>query len=196
MLRTRLLIVATMVLTPAELATIASGGQPSQPGTAPAVVTEAPVGPPRGKVAKGKPIGKPPTIVTNPGRDPFAPRGSTVLPDRNAQGVDLTLQQSIADVLSRRDQPSPERVGHFAWLSSPQWQKTPVRIVGWTGNIVEASADADGWTATVHFRPALAPGAVIFTPDHVIETYRYSRGKLQLVKIEHPAGNFQTVIRD
>jgi hypothetical protein len=129
-------------------------------------------------------------------QDPYAPRGTTVLPNREAKGTDLTLQQEVAATLARRDQPTPERIGHFAWLGSPSWQKTPIRIVGWHGNITEASADADGWTATIHFRPALAPGAVVFTPDHVIETYRYSRGRLQLLKIVHPAGTLQTVIRD
>jgi hypothetical protein len=201
MSRARFLIVPIVVLTPAVLATALHGGPPAQPGAAPAlapapaVVTEAPVGPPRGRVFRGKPIGKPPTFVAAPVRDPFAPRGTTVLPHKDAQGVDLTLQQTIAAVLSRRDQPTPERIAHFAWLGSPHWSGR-VKMVGWHGNITEASQTADGWTATVHFRPALGPGAVAFTPDHVIETYRYSRGKLELVKIVHPAGTFQTVIGD
>ncbi|MDX2037103.1 MAG: hypothetical protein SFX72_10660 [Isosphaeraceae bacterium] len=111
-------------------------------------------------------------------------RGTKIVTHPDARGEMLELQREIAQALSNRNLRPPARDAHFAWLQDqPLLRDGTVRFIGWHGGIVDvAPAGPETWVVKVHIYPWLAAVSMkTAQPDHVVETYRYSKGRVELI---------------
>lgn len=122
----------------------------------------------------------------------FRYRGTEIKPALQATEEDLRLQKQICSAFAIQDPCPSDRRTTFDWCFS----EARVNAVGWYGLIKRAWRTEDYWLVEVQVSPRLAGfGAVTFTPDYCIETWKYtSDGKLTYVRGVHPDNSKRGVL--
>lgn len=122
-------------------------------------------------------------------------RGTEINPSQDVEGDALEFQKKLAGVFHRLDLQPPQRLNHFQWCLQPD-----LVHVGWYGGIKEVAKGPDGWLVKIAVSPrleSLGPATAVFTPDKLIEYYRYSPAGLVFLKAEEtPVDHRGTIFYD
>jgi hypothetical protein len=121
-------------------------------------------------------------------------RGTKIVPDKEATGDMLKVQDEFAAAMSRDDPKSEARQAHFSWLDRNEYvRRYDVRRIGWYGNVLGCEPRPDGgWLVKVVIRPWLHPMVYLrfsFVLDSVEETYEFVGGRVRLVETNAAVAN-------
>lgn len=111
-------------------------------------------------------------------------RGTKIVPNPEATGEALKLQEKFAAAMARAD-PVPEgRRAHFAWLDENEYvRRFRMTRMGWYGGIKSVEPrPGGGWVVRIVIRPWLYIPFRGTMPDNVEETYDYVGGRLHMTQ--------------
>jgi|GEM_PF-5087724 len=109
-------------------------------------------------------------------------KGMIIEIDPKAKGVERTIQQQIANLLSKQDSVPVARAQRFRFIS----EDLRTVITGWQCRITSLTNTPGGIVAKVHVVPRNDGNPTLHTNDYTIESYLFADGEIRYLGSEFP----------